>query len=235
MAVPSPQFTKSWHPISHGRVLQSVERGIEEMGISVISESYTLSREGKNLFGQFVLDIGNNGTRYNLGFRNALDKRFAVGLCSGTYVMVCSNMMFTGDFTVFHKHTSGLSTERLDLLVDGALDGAVIEMEKVVQWQDGLKETWMPKDRFKQFSFDLLERRIVSPSNFNKYLDSVEEEVKENDTGDTDVNLLERDGVRLYDAHGGVTRLARGFSNERVIQMSKGANKLVDEYVALAA
>lgn len=235
IAVPEPEFTKTWSPVGHGRIINHVDQALETMGIAVRGEQFTLTRGGKNLFAAYTLDLGRDDVHYNLGFRNAIDKRFALGFCSGTHIMVCSNMMFTGDWVERQVHDHRLTEERLVELVDGALGGAIVEMEKVIEWHEGLKEVWLPKRDFKEMTFDLMNRGAFSPSNFNNFLGSVADEVKTNDTGRTDVSVTELDKIRLFDVHGGVTRLARSWNTERQMTSSRAANQVADDYLARAA
>ncbi len=235
IAVPEPDFTKTWSPYGHGRILGHVDRALESMGIGVVSETFTLTRGGKNLFASMVLDVGNDERKFNLGWRNALDKRFALGFVSGDYTMVCSNGCFWGDWVERQIHNKQLNDERLVEMVDGALGGAVVEMEKVIEWHEGLREVWLPKRDFKSMTFDLMAAGAFSPSNFNNYLAAVGEEVKTNDSGRTDLEVTELDGVRLYDVHGGVTRLARSWNTERQMVSSRIANQVADSYIAKAA
>lgn len=235
IAVPEPEFTKSWSPVGHGRIINHVDRVLEDMGIAVRGEHFTLTRGGKNLFAAYTLDLGRDDIHYNLGFRNAIDKRFALGFCSGTHIMVCSNMMFTGDFVERQIHNQQLTEERLVEMVDSALGGAIVEMEKVIEWHEGLKEVWLPKRDFKEMTFDLMKSGAFSPKNFNNYLAAVGDEVKTNDSGRTDLEVTELDGVRLFDVHGGVTRLARSWNTERQMVSSRVANQVADQYLARAA
>jgi hypothetical protein len=79
MNVPCPEPTETWNPISHARLLGALDLGVKTMGIEVRSETYTLAREGRRLFGSWVLDIG-NGAKWMIGFRQGLDKSMAIGI-----------------------------------------------------------------------------------------------------------------------------------------------------------
>ena len=120
-------------------------------------------------------------------------------------------------------------------MVDSALGGAIVEMEKVIEWHEGLREVWLPQRDFKAMTFDLVQAGAFSPSNFNNFLAAVGEEVKTNDSGRTDLVVTELDKVRLYDVHGGVTRLARSWNTERQMVSSRAVNQVADDYLVRVA
>lgn len=224
--VPQPKFTATWHPVSHKRVITSLENALENAGIGVMSEQYSLGNEGKRMFGVWNLDIGHDKkTCYSLGFRNSLDKSFAVGICAGTNVFVCSNMMFSGSFIEFRRHTSGMDEDRLIQTADDAVEGAVIEMKKLKKWHKGLREVWMDQDEKKCIVYDMITSNVFSGGKIRQYLKHLEEEKK---------LLKDKDNMtNLYNLHGAATRLMRDWNLLKISKSTKRLKMVCDDYVEL--
>lgn len=223
LAVPEPEWTKTWHPVSHAKVLESLGNSVGKLGIKVNTRQYSLNGKGTQMFGVWGLDLGSKEIGYSLGFRNAIDRSMTLGVCDGTNVFVCDNLMFSGDFIMFRKHTSGLDYEEVQELSDNAVERAVIQMEKLEQWQQSLHEIEVPEPDFKQLAYDMIMAYVFSPAKLLRYVDAVQEEIK-----------LEK-GRTLYTVHGGATRLLREASLHRVSDATKKLNGLCDDYMALKA
>ena len=217
MAIEAPAFTKSWHPMSHGSVVQAMDTILEAEKIGVIKERYDVTKDGANLFASWALDIGMD-MKINLGFRNSTDKSFALGVCSGTFTIVCSNMCFNGDFVEFRKHTSGLEYDEVLEIGARSLKTVVGNGQKQIEWQNGLANYPVSPSRFKMLTYDAMVDGILPPSNFAGFIDSYNEEVE----------LFKRES--LYEFHGAVTRLSRTSSLFTISNRTVGLNALCDKY-----
>lgn len=227
MAVPEPEFTSSWHPVSHRRVITALSRAVEDHGMGVESKNYSMNDAGTRMFGSWNLDVGNGQIGYVLGFRNAIDKSMKIGVCSGTNAFVCSNMMFSGDFIAFAMHTSGLTDDRLTELADEALRGAVDDMRRLHEWQKSLHEIYVPQADYKGLVYDMVTRNVFSGGQIKNYLTCLDEE-----------KALRRghslDGVtNLYNIHGAATRLMRTWNLLRTSEATKNLNAVCDDYIEM--
>lgn len=218
MAIESPEYTKTWHPISHREVIESLDEVLNVKQIGVVQERYSIKNGGDNMFGSWVLDIEKNGTRIQLGFRNSISKTFAVGICAGTFVIVCSNMQFRGEFIEFRKHTSGISYEELLQLGNRAVDQVVEQGNKVIEWQGNLSKYELNVPKFKQITYDAMEQGILAPNHFNKFLSSYREEVE----------LTKNES--LYEFHGAIIRMNRGLNLFTVDRRTRSLADLCDQY-----
>ena len=223
MAIPAPDFTNTWHPYSHGHVVQTLDDVLEDLGIPVINDHYTVTNKGQRLFGSYTLDVANgvNDMRYELGFRNATDKSMALGFVAGTHVVVCSNMMFSGAFIEVRKHTSGLTDDVLFSLTHAAANGAIQKIAEVKAWHLELLNHPMTQPLFKELTFDLLENEVIRPTEFYSFLSCADEE-------------LELSGSRehtLYSIHGGVTRMVRNAGMHKIQETSRNLNKVIDQWI----
>ena len=222
--VPEPRFTKSWHPVGHFKVIDSLELAVKNAGMEIVKRQYSLHDKGMNMFGTWHLDQSSNtnGSNWMIGLRNSMSKSFAIGICAGTNIMVCSNMMFSGEFIEFRRHTSGVDLEELRLLSTRAVEGVTKKLNTLTEWQDDLKGYPLQEEWFKVLTFDAMKEGAIPPSRFLEFMKCHEEEVKLNDRS-------------LYTFHGGVTRLIRDNSLFSVAGYSKKLIGICDDYIQKAA
>ena len=225
MAVPEPEFTPTWHPISHSRVIEALTVACNDHNLTINSKEYSLSADGGRMFGVWHLDADNGRSSYALGLRNAINKSMALGVCAGTKVFVCDNLCFDGEFIAFRKHTSGLTQDHLVEMSYKAVAGAVIEMEKFTDWHDGLHDVWVPRSDYKGLVFDMMDKGVFSPSNFGKFQHCHREELTINHGKSLD------GAVNLYNVHGAATRLMRDWNLLKVSDSTRKLNAVCDSYL----
>jgi len=221
MAIEAPDYTKTWHPVKHGDVIDTMDMVLQAKGVGVISETYSIKNGGNNLFGTWVLDIEKDGKNIQLGFRNSISKNFAVGICAGTYVMVCSNMQFRGDYIEFRKHTSGLDHEELLSLGMRAFDQVLDQGNKAIEWHSSLNQFPLFGEQFKCATYDAMEMGILAPNHFNSFLDTYKAE--RDLTGDSS----------LFEFHGAITRMNRYLNLFTIDRRTRELSELCDRYKAI--
>ncbi len=219
-AVPEPQWTKSWHPVSHAKVITTLQEAVEETGMNIVDKIYTLNGHGSQLFGAWTLDKEDVGIRWMVGFRNSLDKSLALGICAGTHVTACANMVFSGDdFIEFRRHTASLELEQLRMLAGRAVDGLVVKMEDLTGWIKALRERPMSEHQFKILTFEAMKQDVLPARSFGKFLECYAKEQETSpDTSGT-----------LYQFNGAATRLLRDSSlftiNDRTTRLRNFLNE----------
>jgi hypothetical protein len=224
IAVPEPPYTNTWHPMSHGKVIQSVKHALEENHIKTDRREYSLSKDGKNMFGAWVLEKVNEhdqGIRWSLGMRNSLKKQFAVGICAGNNVTVCDNMIFDSEFVEFRKHTAGLDQEEMYKIATKALQGIIRKMEELTRWHLKLKEHRLTEKEFKALTFDAMKEGAFPPSQFDHFREAYDIENKiQNGHAET-----------LYAFHGAATRIMRTDSFFAISEKSNHLTGTIDDYM----
>lgn len=105
--VPTPEPTKTWHPISHRLLIETILDQLTGLGYEAKQREYGLWAEGMRMFATFELFNGTNAADYSLvvGLRNSHDQAFSAGLAVGGRVFVCDNLAFSGEITIARKHT----------------------------------------------------------------------------------------------------------------------------------
>lgn len=221
MAIPNPEFTKTWHPIPHRDVILSLEQTLKSKGVGVRQETYSVMNSGRNMFGTWVLDIEKKGTALQVGFRNSMSKKFAVGICAGTWVIACSNMMFRGDFIEFRKHTSGISFEELLEVEERAYVQVLEQGNKLIEWQENLRRHVLNPPEFKQITYDAMDAGVLAPNHFKLFQSSYAEELE----------LSKIKNGTLYEFHGAVTRMNRELNLFTVDGRTRALGDICDKYM----
>jgi len=128
-AIPTPEPTRTWRPISHHRLQHEVKDSLRAQGFTLISEDHAVTHDGARYFAVMRVTHGYMSEAGDyvraLGIRSSLDKSIAVGLCFGSQVICCSNLSFGGDFTLFRRHSKYLLRD-LPEMVDRAIGSSLI-------------------------------------------------------------------------------------------------------------
>jgi len=203
-SIPEPEWTNTWHPVGHARLLDSLERGVNENNLRVTSREYSMNESGSRIFGVWGLDDAViDGMTIPMGFRHAIDKSMPIGICAGIKIFVCDNLALSGDLVKFRKHTSGLTEESLSTLAVEAVTEVIGRMEKYRNWIDNLKDIPMIEgsarnpfalrdypdvieennfgivhtDGFKSRVFDMVfEHKIFAITSIPKFMDAFKDE-----------------------------------------------------------
>ncbi len=109
IGTPSP--TKSWRPIPHSVLVNTLSEVLSTRGLTIRKEAYAVQRDGKVLFGVLDLNWGATAEYYAaIGLRTSNDKSLCLQLAIGLRVLVCDNLAFHGDLIALkRKHTAKLN------------------------------------------------------------------------------------------------------------------------------
>ncbi|HEV8711702.1 MAG TPA: hypothetical protein VGX03_02605 [Candidatus Binatia bacterium] len=110
MLIEAPSPTKSWRPIQHGVLVNTLTEVLSSRGLEVRKEEYAIQRDGNVLFAVMDLFWGGTMDYYAaLGLRTSNDKSFAIQIAIGARVTVCDNLLLSGELIALkRKHTAGL-------------------------------------------------------------------------------------------------------------------------------
>ncbi len=213
----APEWTDTWHPVSHAQVMDAVELSLDAAGLDILDRRFELNHTGSRVFAAYKLDQGFNGSHWELGWRNSIDKAFAVGFCAGTLVTVCANLMFSGEFLEFRKHTAGLDWHELLRVAKLTMTQLVSHFDSLSKWQSDLKTITLNPDEYKVLTYDTMAAGGVAPSKFKAFNDAYVEEARLN-------------GPTLYAFHGAGTRTMRSNGLFTIADKSKALNTVVDSH-----
>jgi hypothetical protein len=112
-----PERTETYIPVSHQELITRVKKaGMLHYGREPISQKLETNQRGQQLFGSMVFPSDSKGSDISIGFRNSYDKTLPIGLCAGSQITVCSNLMFVGDIVKLRKHTQNIEDD-MDALI----------------------------------------------------------------------------------------------------------------------
>jgi hypothetical protein len=134
--IPAPEGTRTFKPIPHSEVVDSLVEALGYRYIGVIRDEYAVSPDGMKMFGVLDLETAFDGCRFAIGIRNANDRSMRLGLTVGVRVFVCDNLSFQGEFTpVLAKHSKNFSI----------VDSLAIGVDRIQRNFDPIRqqvETW---------------------------------------------------------------------------------------------
>ena len=121
-----PEQTETYIPVSHQELVTRIkEAGTKHYNTSPFEERLEVNHRGQQMFGSMTFHDGSqltgSGMNRSIGFRNSYDKTLPIGVCGGASVVVCSNLMFTGDIIKMRKHTQNVEDD-LDKLIQKLFD-----------------------------------------------------------------------------------------------------------------
>lgn len=165
--VPAPLFTPTWRPFSHGDMLDSLAVACKEMNLSVTRKEYSMTKSGSRFFGVWELkEKQNKEAICAVGFRGAIDKHFAHGLCVGERVFVCDNLVFDSSFVLFRKHTGQLTKEELVFIAMEALKTALPRYDDLRRWHRSLRATKLTDQEASLLMVAAMRKELIPPLNY---------------------------------------------------------------------
>jgi hypothetical protein len=160
MQIEAPQPTKTWRPIPHGTLVNTLGDVLSSRGLAVKREEYAIQRNGNILFGVMDLVWGGTVEYYAaLGLRTSNNKSFAIQIAIGARVIVCDNLLLSGELIALkRKHTA-----KLDLMEE--LTHAIRRYELGYQHLEKgiqrLKQCEMSLTETREMLFNVFAARIV--------------------------------------------------------------------------
>lgn len=200
---PRPEFTKSWHPFSHGEIIDAMEIATKEHHLEVIKREYSIRPDSKMLA---AWEIKNGTKEYNfgIGFRNAIDKTHSVGVFLFTKIFVCANWNFATfkDWVLFRKHSGRLEMEEIVYYAKEAVGLIIPKMERFAKHHEEMKSISLSTRNASLISVGAMSRRLLPPAKFPEFWDLYHApESKYREYGDS-----------LYAWHGAMTELMKSNS-----------------------
>lgn len=140
LACPVPASTRTYAPVSHRDLIEAVKEELDKRGLVLKDERYQHNRSGQQLFGHMTVGGGNGEQDLALGFRNSYDKSLLLGAAAGARVIVCSNLMFAGDFKVQKMHTPAHLSAGLQSLMREVVDSLEAQFKRIQLDTEKLKQ-----------------------------------------------------------------------------------------------
>lgn len=138
--IEAPPPTRTWFPLKHTDVLDTVCETLDGAGFGIDSIELSIVRDNARFFGTLRLtnrisDIASIA----VGIRNSVDKSFPIGFCVGMRVFVCDNLAFHSEIVIARRHTRFGQTrfnEAVSQAVLGLHQYQVAEHERIGRLQN---------------------------------------------------------------------------------------------------
>ena len=124
LAVPTPQGTRSWRPISNAYLMILIERELKGQGFEITQVDYALSMAGQQMFTVWHLQHENREDISGMfSVRQSTNKTLSIMLASGLSINVCTNLcVFGASVKRLRRHTTNVERD-LDGLVKDTVQG----------------------------------------------------------------------------------------------------------------
>lgn len=104
--IDAPPPTRTWYPVRHASVIESVSEALRDAGFESWRLRYAVSRHDARMFATMDLKTAlDDGVSLAVGIRNSTDRSLPLGFCAGSRVFVCDNLAFRSELLVHRKHT----------------------------------------------------------------------------------------------------------------------------------
>lgn len=214
---PAPAWTDTWHPLSHGQVIDAVQLATQQLGWQIGRKAYSV-REGSEMFATWeIQNQGNGEGNFELGFRNSIAKTLAVGVCIGRHITVCSNLIFRGDFVIFRKHTGALYFDEICVMAVEALQTLEGQFDLLKQWQEGLKNISLADSQVASLLLAGMGRPypILPPARFGEFKELYFDEGS-------------KYSRTMHGFHGALTEMMKEAHPVRLLQLSQNLVRFID-------
>ena len=161
-ALPEPVAIGARHrPVPHAEVVDALQAGIRERGITIARTQLGVSQKGQRVFGTMdlrftraaTLPPSDLGTTF--GFRSSTNSTLSIKGVAGARVFVCDNLVLSGsEFVLQRKHTTFLN---LAEAVSNGLNRFLAQTETLGRGIDRLKDTPLSDGGAKQHVFDVFD------------------------------------------------------------------------------
>lgn len=222
-AIEAPAPTKTWNPIPHGQILNQVNTVLEKMGVSTLNTIIDIDKKGNNAFVTHTIESEDMSERQTqIGWRNSISKDFSLGFTSGTNVVVCSNLVFSGQWMEFKRHTNTLQLERVQEMALSGIHQTLNQSQELADWHDQMKEIKRSKKEADHIFMNMIRKQVIAANQTLNLVNAYDEEVQ-------------RYGESLYTIYNCATQTFRNTSLPNIEWRSKKLNELMTNNIGIAA
>lgn len=147
-AVPLPEQTETYMPVSHIELIQKViDHTTQIMSMTLDKAGFGMARGGDHMFARLRFRSGqhNNEMRFCVGLVNSYDKRLRVRMGTGANILSCDNLVIAGDITYARKHTIEAWPD-INAAIAKNLGGAQSVFDQLVMDADRMKSIQISDD-----------------------------------------------------------------------------------------
>lgn len=116
-----PRQTNSYVPVTNRMINDLIYQEASERNYQITGRGFRANPTNTEFIAMFTLNQPDQGLSRMIGYRNSINKKWAVGFVAGALVMICSNGMVAGDIITFRKHTGSVRND-LKVIVQRAFE-----------------------------------------------------------------------------------------------------------------
>jgi len=197
-AVPVPEATRTYMPVSNGDLIRMVEQVlVDEYGCKASELVLTLgmSQKDAQLFGCYVVPAVANErfkSRLMYAFRNSYNSTLTVAGAAGAHCFACDNLEIAGEVVEMRKHTTNVFDD-LDPMLRRVARQAAGDFEVSMLHNEQMSEIEMTQEEMWAFVGVARGRKVLKPQQANV----VYREIESPSVEDHAVNNV----FGLYNAH----------------------------------
>jgi hypothetical protein len=106
---------------------------------------------------------------FSIGIRNSIDKTHSVGFCAGKRVFVCDNLIFSGEFVIFRKHTGQLELGEIQILAKESLEALIPRFRQLNQWHNRMKKIKLTDEQASLLACAAMRKEILPASKYPQF------------------------------------------------------------------
>lgn len=103
-----PEDTETYRVVRYDYMVNTVSRICSKYLGEVVDEQFAITKNGARFFGTTTFSKPNSSIQPIIGYANSIDQSLSTKLAGGGGVVVCDNMLFTGDEIRLRRHTKNV-------------------------------------------------------------------------------------------------------------------------------
>lgn len=169
---PEPEFTETWRPFSHGKILDAMAVAVKGAGMKVVGKEYSV-RPGSQMVAAWEVESQEKGFNFGISILNAIDKTHSVTLGCFEKLFVCSNFCFRLEWerVMFRRHSGNLEMDEIVYLARESLRLLVPKFEALKSWHMGMKKVSLTVEQTALITIAAMKRKIIPPAKYDAFND----------------------------------------------------------------
>jgi len=147
LSAPLPLETKSYKPVPHKQVIETVLEGIDKAGLELDKEIYSSSYNGDVVVGRYTIKNNKDDEmQQQFVWENSYNKMKPLSFSYGANILVCTNglIAYRSGYSFRRKHTGDVSKFGIDTIYNRVLEGAEV-FTTLQKNRDQMKEVEVSK------------------------------------------------------------------------------------------
>jgi hypothetical protein len=149
-------------PVPHAELVEAITGRLTAENYEITRSQLAVTPDGHRLFGMVDINNGGSGWARQLGFRNSTDQSFQIRGVAGRRVLICDNMVLSGEeFSFTRKNTTGLTFHGLFTLVKDGIARWREQIDIVGVKIEALNALPLPDVDAKAIAYDALVQGVI--------------------------------------------------------------------------